>query len=269
MSFIKNRKNIWCGDCKELLKRIPDSSIDLVVTSPPYDNLRSYNNQNEFTFNDFKIVAKELKRVLKEGGVLVWVVGDAVINGSESGTSFAQALFFKEIGLNLHDTMIYQKSGFCYPAKKRYHQVFEYMFIISKGKPKTFNSIKDVECSCHKEKIRGSCRNKDGIITAKHNHGKGNVIAKYGKRTNIWKILNGFNKSTLDKIAFEHPAIFPDALARDQIISWSNPGDIVLDPFLGSGTVGKACKKLQRNFIGIDINPHYVSIAHERIFNLD
>ena len=94
------------GDCLEIMPTLADKSVDLTVTSPPYDNLRTYNGNSQF---DFEGIAKELFRVTKDGGVVVWVVGDANINGSETGTSFRQALYFKEIGFNLHDTMIYQK----------------------------------------------------------------------------------------------------------------------------------------------------------------
>ena len=130
---------IICGNCVEIMKEWENNIIDLTITSPPYDNLRDYKG---YVF-DFENIAKQLYRVTKSGGVVVWIVGDATIKGSETGTSFRQALYFKEIGFNLHDTMIYSKAGFQYPATNRYHQTFEYMFIFSKGKPKTFNPIKD------------------------------------------------------------------------------------------------------------------------------
>ena len=256
---------IWNGDCKKLLKNIPSESIDLVLTSPPYDDLRSYGREEAFTLEAFKLIAQELKRILKKGGVIVWVVGDSVVKGSESGSSFYQALYFKKLGLNLHDTMVYEKCGFSFPMNTRYHQVFEYMFVLSKGKPKTFNPIKDHKNRWYKDKIKGTCRTRDGKLLKKHNHGKGKIVEKFGKRTNIWKIQNGYLKSTKDKIAFKHPAIFPDDLARDHIITWSNPQNIVLDPFMGSGTVGKACMQLNRRFIGIEINSDYILIANQRI----
>ena len=267
-AILKNNINLYHGDCKDLLKKIPTNTIDMALTSPPYDNLRTYNNQRPFTFNDFKIVAKELYRALKQGGVLVWVVGDSVIKGSESGTSFKQALYFKEIGLNLHDTMIYQKSGFSFPMKKRYQQAFEYMFILSKGTPKTFNPINDRLNRCYGEAIRGSQRNRDGTLVPKESHGKNKRIEKFGMRTNIWEIPNGYLKSSKDKIAYQHPAIFPEQLARDQIASWSNQGDIVLDPFLGSGTTAKICKLLKRRFLGIELDSRYFIIAKTRLNQL-
>ena len=249
------------GNCKDVLKAVKSESIDLVITSPPYDNLRTYNDQLPFTFDDFKIVANELGRVLKKGGVIVWVVGDAVIKGSESGTSFKQALYFKEIGLNLHDTMIYQKSGFNFPMMNRYQQVFEYMFVFSKGSPKTFHPIQDRPNRCVGEILKGSERQKDGSLTRK----RVKEISEFGMRTNVWQINNGFMKTTTDKFAYEHPAMFPEKLAEDQIISWSNSHDIILDPFMGSGTTGKACKKLERKFIGIELDNSYFEIAKKRI----
>jgi len=249
------------GDCKNLLKNIKSNSIDLVVTSPPYDNLRTYNNQKPFTFEDFKEIASELNRVLEYGGTIVWVVGDAVLKGSESGTSFRQALYFKDIGFNIHDTMIYQKCGFQFPMTNRYQQVFEYMFVFTKGRPKTFNPIKDRENKCAGEKLKGSERQRDGSLTLK----RIKSVSKFGTRTNIWQINNGYMKTTTDKYAFEHPAMFPEQLAEDHILSWSNQQDTVLDPFMGAGTTGKASMKLNRNFIGIELDKSYFKISQKRI----
>lgn len=250
---------LWHGDCLELMKKIPDKSIDLVLTSPPYDNLRSYNG---YAF-DFNNIALEIFRVTKEGGVCVWVVGDATINGSETGTSFKQALFFKECGFNLHDTMIYNKNKVIFPDPSRYHQCFEYMFVFSKGTPKTINLLSD-----RKNKWGGSCgkksfRQKDGSLLKK------DIIAlkEYGTRFNIWDITCGYMHTTLDKYAFEHPAMFPESLARDHILSWSKEGDVVLDPMMGSGTTGKMAKMNKRNFIGIEISEKYIKIAQKRIAN--
>lgn len=249
------------GDCKDILGQIKSNSIDMALTSPPYDNLRTYNDQKPFTFEDFKAIANELNRVLKKGGVIVWVVADAVLNGSESGTSFKQALYFKEIGLNLHDTMIYQKSGFNFPMTNRYQQTFEYMFVFSKGGPMTFNPIQDRPNKCAGELLKGSERRRDGELTKK----RVKEISEFGTRTNIWQINTGYMKTTTDKFAYEHPAMFSEKLAEDHIISWSNPHDIVLDPFMGSGTTGKACKKLDRKFIGIELDKSYFEIARKRI----
>lgn len=244
------------GDCVEIMKKMPDNSVDLTVTSPPYDDLRTYNG---YSF-DFENTAKELYRITKDGGVVVWVVGDSTIKGSESGTSFKQALFFKEIGFNLHDTMIWNKGSFAFPSKNCYHQVFEYMFVFSKGKPKALNFIKDRK-NLYVGERGASGRKKDGT----RNTGKSSVRDEYGKRFNIWNYPIGGGHCTKDKIAYQHPAIFPEQLAEDHIISWSNEGDIVFDPFVGSGTTGKMAVLNNRNFIGIDISEEYCSISDERI----
>jgi DNA modification methylase len=248
--------HIYHGDCLEVLRTFPEGVIDLTVTSPPYDNLRTYKG---YDFN-FEGIAKELYRVTKDGGVVVWIVGDATINGSETGTSFKQALYFKEIGFNLHDTMIWNKGSFAFPSKNRYHQVFEYMFIFSKSKPNTFNPIKDRK-NLYLGDRGASGRNKDGI----RNTGKSTVREEYGKRFNIWNYPIGGGHCTKDKIAYKHPAIFPEALAQDHILSWSNLGDIVLDPMCGSGTTCKMAKLNGRNYIGIDIAEEYVEMARRRV----
>ena len=247
---------IYNMDCVEGMKLLPNECIDLTVTSPPYDNLRTYKG---FTW-DFESVAKELYRVTKQGGVVVWIVGDATVKGSETGTSFKQALYFKEIGFNLHDTMIWNKGSFAFPSKNRYHQVFEYMFIFSNGKPNTFNPIKDRK-NLYLGSRGASGRNKDGI----RNIGKSTVRGEYGKRFNIWNCPIGGGHCTKDKTAYKHPAIFPEQLAQDHIISWSNPNDIILDPFIGSGTTAKMALLNNRHFIGFEISKEYCDIANERI----
>lgn len=247
-------QTVICGDSKEVLKTLDAESVDLVLTSPPYDNLRDYEG---FTF-DFEGIARELYRVLKKGGVIVWVVGDSVIDGSESGTSFKQALFFKALGLNIHDTMIYEKSGICYPDTNRYYQIFEYMFVFSKGKPNTTNMLKDRKNGCAGAAISGRERKIDGKTKPRSGIGK-RVVKDMGVRFNIWRYVQQ------ESIRSEHPAVFPEKLAADHIISWSNEGDLVLDPFNGSGTTTKCAKYLKRNFIGIDISERYCEIARRRL----
>ena len=249
------------GDCLELMKHIPGGSVDLTVTSPPYDNLRTYAGTLDWNFEIFQQVAKELYRITKDGGVVVWVVGDATIKGSETGTSFRQALYFKEIGFNLHDTMIYQKSNYMPLTHNRYEQAFEYMFVFSKGKLKTFNPLlKDNKSAGEKRKgthrINGdNLRKKNSLKSVK----------KQSQKSNIWIYSVGKGGSTNDAIAFKHSAIFPESLANDHIISWSDENDLVFDPFMGSGTTGKMAKLNNRNFIGIEKVPEYFQIAADRI----
>ena len=238
----------------ETMARMPDNFIDLTVTSPPYDNLRQYNG---YSF-DFENTAKELFRVTKEGGVIVWVVGDATVKGSETGTSFRQALYFKEIGFNLHDTMIYRKLNPIPLTHNRYEQAFEYMFILSKGKPNTFNPIK-IPCktagtayNIKRPKVipGASKRDRDEIMTTNN--------TKY--KDNIFEYCVGKKQGTQT-----HPAPFPEELANDHIISWSNEGDLVYDPFMGSGTTAKMSILNNRNWIGSEISSEYCEIIEERV----
>ena len=251
LNTIYNESNI------DTMARMPDNFINLTVTSPPYDGLRTYNGYS-FSFED---IAKELFRITKQGGVVVWIVGDATINGSETGTSFKQALYFKEIGFNLHDTMIFQKSSPpIIPTVKRYQPNFEYMFILTKGKIKTFNPIRV-------EKLYTDNR------TEKNWHRKKNSDFVFGKRNktndkiknNVWHYAVSGGNLTKDKI--NHPAMFPEKLASDHIISWSNESDLVYDPFMGSGTTAKMANKLKRNWIGSEISKEYCEIAKKRYKN--
>ena len=255
--------NIITGDAAILLVDLPDNSIDLTVTSPPYDNLRDYEG---YTFG-FDAIAAELFRVTKLGGVVVWVVGDATVNGSETGTSFRQALGFMGLGFRLYDTMIYKKAGFRFPDERRYNPVFEYMFVFSKGQPKTFNPIKDKPNVYAGSKVarRSQTRNKDGTLTENSawRTDRDKRVKQFGKRNNIWRIKAGGRSS--DKGVSAHPAIFPEALARDHILSWSNPGDIVLDPMCGSGTTLKMAKQLERRWLGFDISERYTDLARQRV----
>lgn len=250
---------IYCMDNVEGMKLLDDECVDLTVTSPPYDNLRNYNG---FSW-DFEKVACELLRVTKKGGVVVWIVGDATIRGSETGTSFKQALYFKEIGFNIHDTMIYEKAGSPFPSKNRYNQIFEFMFIFSKGNPKTYNIIKDKINRWGGKSTFGnsSARNRDGELVS---FGK-RIIKKLGSRNNIWRYANGFGFGQSDKSVYSHPATFPEALVYDHIVSWSNKDDLILDPFMGSGTTAKMAKLNKRNFIGFEISQEYVDMANKRV----
>jgi len=250
-------------DCLNAMKDIPDGSVDLVVTSPPYDNLRTYNGSLNWSFEIFQDIAKEIYRVMKKGGVVVWVVGDATIKGSETGTSFRQVLYFKEIGFNLHDTMIYRKSNYTPLTHNRYEQAFEYMFVFSKGKPKSFNPLRTHCTHAGKGEWRKSSYRKksDGVLVV--------TDKKPIQDTKIKSNVFTYKIGSLRNKKINHPAIFPQELAEDQIKSWSNEGDIVMDPFLGSGTTGVAAKNLNRSFIGIEKDVEYFNIAKNRIMGKD
>ena len=233
---------IYNENCLETMKRMESSSIDLVVTSPPYDNLREYNGY-EF---DFKAIAAELVRVIKPSGVIVWVIGDQVIKGSESGSSFRQALHFMDLGLSLHDTMIYEKNSPAYPARadgNRYTQIFEFMFVFSKGKPAA-------TLICDKPNKWAGFKDFSGKLK--------NPVPDFSPRNNIWRYVTSFN-------GVKHPAPFPESLAQDHIITWSKPNETVYDPFMGSGTTAKMALLNGRNFIGSEISAEYLEIANKRI----
>lgn len=249
---------IYNENCLDTMERMPEGFIDLTVTSPPYDNLREYNGYS-FPFEE---ISKELYRVTKPGGVVVWVVGDATIKGSESLTSFKQAIYFVEqCGFRLHDTMIYQKINYVPLTHNRYEQAFEYMFVFSKGKPQTFNPYK-IPC-----KQAGKVE-KFGFDRRK-NHGKTHSMRVYKeteyKPTNSVKIVSNIFPYTLGKEKSGHPATFPEQLAKDHIISWSNEGDLIYDPFGGSGTTAKMAHELQRNWILSEISREYAELAQKRI----
>lgn len=251
--------DVYVSDCALGMQKLPENSIDLVLTSPPYDNLRDYNGY-EF---EFEKIATEIYRVLKRGGILVWVVGDKTKNGNRSLTSFRQAIFFQDLGFNAHDVMIYEKKNTPFMRSNAYTNCFEFMFVFAKGKPNTFNPLKTQTVRQGKEKLVSN-KKADGI-----NNKVWAELKPEKTRTNIWKYAVGLGGSTNDKIAFQHTAIFPEKLASDHIVSWTNEGDIVLDPMCGSGTTCKMAKLLRRNFIGFDISEDYVEIAKQRLKPLD
>ena len=252
---------IYNENCLETMAKMPDNFIDLAVTSPPYDGMRTYNG---YSF-DFENIAKELYRVVKDGGVIVWIVGDATVNGSETGTSFRQALFFKEIGFNLYDTMFYEKASRI-PTEGRYYNTVEYMFILSKGKPKALNFIVD-----HKNSTEGQSRIKDKCINKGKNEKKEGqylVTGEFSRRSNVWRYGTG-RPTDLTKILNEtrlkHPAIAPEKLVADHIVSWSNENDLIYDPFMGSGTTAKMSILNNRKYIGSEISEDYCKITETRI----
>jgi len=255
------------GDCIEYMQKMEPSSIDLTVTSPPYDDIRNYENTLKWDWNIFERVVDNLYNITKEGGVVVWIVNDATIDGSETGNSFIQALYFKDCGFNLHDTMIYQKEN---PVptggNTRYFQAFEYMFVFSKGTPKTFNPI--MVKRTNKWNDKRISRNKSFVRDKDGNFDSRRVdlnLDQPVKNRNVWTVPVGGGISAEEKIAFKHPAIFPEKIAEDHILSWSNEGDVIFDPFTGSGTTGKMALKNNRSFIGTEIVPEYYAIAEERL----
>ena len=251
--------NLLHGDCIEEMAKMDADSIDLTVTSPPYDNLRTYEGSLEWNEGIWKQVLEQLYRVTKQGGVVVWVAGDATIKGSETGTSFKQALYAMGCGFNLHDTMIWNKGSFTGVGSLavRYAPTWEYMFILSKGKPKTFNPLKDRKNKQPRKLHPRKLRDTNGLM--KNGSNPDRRRSEYGQRFGIWDQPPAVGNKT------EHPAPFPLPLAHDHIISWSNDGDTVFDPFLGSGTTGLAAKELNRNFIGIEKVEKYFEIAKARV----
>lgn len=254
---------IICGEASAIMAEWPDDCISLCVTSPPYGKLRDYKG---FTF-DFQAIAKRLYRVTKPGGVVVWIIGDESVDQDETGESFRQALGFKDVGFKLLDTMIYAKTGFNNPDMVRYHQVFEYMFIFSKGNRKTFNPICD-RLNLQATIGASTVREVDGSLRGRGRPAKQQRF-NHGKRYNIWTYNTGLGHCATDNVAHQHPAIFPEQLAKDHIASWSNQDDLVLDCFSGSGTTCVAAKMLGRRYIGIDISEEYCEIARKRLEAVD
>lgn len=246
---------IICGDAIEVMEKIPSNSIDLVVTSPPYDELRNYKG---YSFN-FEGIANGLFRVIKEGGALVWVVGDKIRKGNKSLTSFRQALFFQGIGFNAHDVMIYKKKNTPFMRTNGYTNCFEYMFVFSKGSPRKFNPLK-VKTARQGREMLPFNKGADGI-----NKKIMGELKPEKTMTNIWEYAVGLHGTTSDKIAFEHPAVFPEKLAEDHILSWTNKGDVVFDPMCGSGTTCKMAIKNGRSYIGCDISREYVELTKKRL----
>lgn len=253
---------IICCNCVDGMEKMTENSVDLTITSPPFDSLRTYNG---FEF-DYEAVFRGLYRVTKPGGVVVWVVADATVDGSETGTSFKQALYAKEIGFKLHDTMIYQRNAVTNPSPIRYYSCFQYMFIFSKGTPKTVNLIKD-----HRNKTAGkkstdrNQREPDGSWRERSCYKQQKVRPEYSVRWNIWTYDVGSLVMADDRLWVGHPAVFPLKLPIDHIKTWSNPGDLVFDPMSGSGQTGIAAHKLDRNGLLMDCCQEYCDLAAKRL----
>lgn len=246
---------LYIANCVDFMRQLEANYIDLTVTSPPYDNLRDYKG---FSF-EFRDIAKELYRITKKGGIVVWVVGDKIKNGNRSLTSFKQALYFQELGFNVHDVMIYRKKNTPFMRSNAYTNCYEFMYVFSKDRVKTFHPLKE-------KTVR------NGIEPLPHNKGADGVNKKIFKelkreksRTNIWEYAVGLGGTTSDRIAFKHTAVFPEKLAEDHILTWTNPGDLVFDPMVGSGTTCKMALKNNRIYLGCDISEEYIQIANERL----
>jgi DNA modification methylase len=248
---------IICGDSLDVLKTLDADSVDAVVTSPPYDNMRGY---EPLPHGKFQAIAKELFRVIKNGCAMVWIVGDATIDGSETGTSFKQCLSFMDIGFKLHDTMVWEKGTSAFQHRVRYISCFEFMFVLAKGSLANVHLIKDRANKWAGTQIHGTERQPDNSTKKLSTIHVSKKVKDFGARTNIWSISPEKNSR-----AIGHPAVFPVKLVEDHLRSWVRPGGVVLDPFTGSGTTGVACKNLGFNFIGIEMNEEYVEIARKRV----
>lgn len=268
MMFTEKSQNykLYLGDNIKIMDKLIEEGItvNLTVTSPPYDNLRNYQDESVWNYQVFTEVADRLIKLTKEGGIIVWVVGDACLNGGETGSSFKQALYFKEHGMKLHDTMIYEKNSSSFPARrdsKRYTQIFEYMFVFTKGKIRddiTLLADKPNKWAGHTNWGKLTSYTKEEKIESTKEKIK--PVPDFSLRNNIWKYTTSIKKDRTT-----HPAIFPEQLAEDHIKSWSNEGDIIFDPFMGSGTTGKMALLNKRKFIGIEIVEAYYNEAKERI----
>ncbi len=248
---------ITCCDCVEGMSRLLNDSIPLTVTSPPYDRVRL------FAPWDFERVAEELYRVSEPGGVVCWVVQDGFEKGGRTLTSFKQTLHFSRLGFLLWDVLIVVAKSYQLPTKGRYVSLFHYCFVLTKGRPNTVNLLRDKPNKCagkmkrtwHRRSPDGSMRR--GLLPQ--------PIALYGRRSNVWDYATGFNTTTKDREAFAHKALMPEKLARDLIVSFSRPYDVVLDPFAGAGTTAKMAMLTGRRWLGFEIEPEYVALACERL----
>lgn len=246
---------IYHSDCVNLMESMDENSVDLTVTSPPYDELRNYNGY-QFNFQD---IARGLFKVTKKGGIVVWVVGDKIKNGNRTLTSFKQALYFQSVGFNVHDVMIYQKKNTPFMRTNAYTNCYEFMFVLCKGNPKTFNPLR-VKTARQGREMMPFNKGADGV-----NRKTLGELKPEKTKINIWEYATGLGGTTRDRIAFRHPAVYPEKLAEDHILSWTNPGDVVFDPMCGSGTTCKMALKNNRFYIGCDISKEYVELTEKRL----
>ena len=251
--------SIICGDSAEVLKNFPDNSIDMVVTSPPYDGLRDYNG---FSLDLHKI-GKEIYRVLKDGGIAVMVIQDATKDFAKSLTSFRTIVdWCDNVGFRLFETVIYHKNGTEGAWwKQRFRVDHEYMPIFMKGKkPQYFNKEPLKIPSKHGGKVMSGSGNRrtDGTLSETVRR----PINTMKCRGTVWDYLMAGDKNPLKR---KHPAVFPDKIPYDCIQCFCPEGGLVLDPFIGCGSTAVMAKVLGRNYIGIDISREYCDLAEERI----
>ena len=254
MGHRKRDTGIHTADCVRFMETMEAAAVDLVVTSPPYDDLRDYKG---FDF-DCEAVAKGLAEVVKEGGVVVWVVGDR-INGGRTLTSFDHAFIFRDAGFTVYDAMIFKKRNTPFMRKRAYTNCYDFMFVFSKGTPATFNPLRSPSVRSGLAPLP-YLKGTDGI-----NRKTERELSEHKVRTNIWSYAVGRNGTTADMYAFKHPAMFPENLARDHILSWSDPGDLVFDPMCGAGTTCKMAKATGRRWLGVDVSREYTTIARRRV----
>lgn len=254
---------IYCIDCVEGMKKIPDNSVDIVVTSPPYDGIRDYNG---FNF-DLHETGRGLIRILKEGGIVAMVIQDQTKNFGKTLTSFKTIIdWCDNIGFKLFECVIYRKHGSEGAWwTNRFRVDHEYMPIFLKGeKPQYFNKENLKVPSIHGGKVMtgSGSRRTDGKTNARVTR----PINTMKCRGTIWNYLMAGDK---DPIKRQHPAPFPDQIPLDFIECFCPPGGVVLDPFMGSGSTAVAAKKLNRKYIGFDTSEEYIKIAHARLRNTE
>lgn len=253
-------ESLVCCDCVEGMRALPPASVPLTVTSPPYDDLRDY-GAHTWDFEKFMLVASQLWRVTMPGGALCWVVGDQIRDGGQTGSSFRQALYLKGLGFRLHNTLVIEKQLARGISKVRYGVAPEFVFVFSKGRPRSINLIRDKANKFGGQLMRFSTRGRDGTTSDTEKA----LIRPFGVRGNVWRYTTGSRVTAKERYAFQHPALMPEKLAKDLIVSWSKPGDLVLDPFGGAGTTAKMALLNHRRYLSIEAHAPYHGLAVRRL----
>jgi site-specific DNA-methyltransferase (adenine-specific) len=249
------------NDCVSEMATLPDNCIPLTVTSPPYDKLRRYGGQR-WSFETFEKVARQLFRLTMPGGVVLWVVQDGTVDGSLTGTSARQWLYFQQIGFDLNSVLILATRGWR-SQTSRYANQFHFGFVLSKGRPRAFHPIRDRINSTAGQRLRCSRRSASGEAVTTYNGDR--RLGLHGYRANVWFYDVGGGKSTKDRYASRHEALMPEQMARDLIISWSRPGDLIFDPFCGAATTCKMALLSHRHYLGIEAHALYYRLALRRM----